>query len=1156
MGDTISFFLWQVIAYDAVQTSKSPAAGCSLDMKIIPLLLCCALFAASAFSEPSGSATQASRAERLRARLATEFNPDALLRAAKDLAAAHPQRCKLPDGFEAKVDDCRARLPQIREALKGDNSGQVKEACLAAEELLAFQRSILLANPLLDFDKIILIRRRFPGDDAHTVQQTQLGFPELNSHNPTSIPPEPFDNELAVLSNLRGKPRFERLFKPEAGRLVRDLNLDFNARRLVFSNRGTTGMWSVSEIQADGSGFRQLSPNEEYPDVNFFGPCYLPSGKLLLNSDASYEGLPCEGGDKRISNLYLLDPATKALRQLAFDQDSDAYPTVLKDGRVMYLRWEYSDIPHYFSRRVMTMNPDGTGQIDLYGSNSQFPTTFMFARQLPDHPSQIVGVMGGHHDLSECGRLAIIDPGLARQYPFRFRPESKAWGENITASDLVPDVQPAEKSGFIQTIPGYGKTVVAHVAESALTNAFFKESPSSSTHPFPLSGKYFLVAMKPDHKALWGIYLVDTFDNQTLLAEVDGEALLEPIPFMAQPRPPIIPDRIQPESKLADVRIADIYNGPGLQGVPRGVVKSLRVFSYHFAYNKVGGYDSVGVQSGWDIKRILGTATVEADGSAFFQIPANTPVSLQPLDAEGRAVQLMRSWLVGMPGEHVSCVGCHEQRRSTVPQRYCLADKRPAEALKLTNRGPRPFAFTYEVYPVLEKYCMECHNAPATVGPRSKPSFKDPQTAYDTLHPYVRRPGPESDSELPVPMEYHASTSPLIRMLELSHHGVKLADLDPESRQQLYAWIDLNAPFKGSWDPPEYLANEQIARRRALAMKFAGNDADPEAEYRAAMDAFVKRPAVKPVPAAKEAPVVADTLTSPTAPACTHKEIDLGKGQKMTFVQIPAGSFVMGSLDGASNERPRALVRIDQPFWMSETEVTNGQFGAFNPEHDTRYIDAHGKDHTVPGIIANHPDQPVARISWQEAVEFSQWLSQKAGLKAKLPTEAQWEWAARAGTSTQFFYGTINTDFGRYANLADRSIRFLASPFQGAGMNDAYDEGGQHLITPYPPEMNFPLHDERFKDNWHVVDYVGKTQANPWGLKDMVGNVSEWTLSSDRPYPYRDNDGRNDGNLQESKIARGGSWADRPADAGSAVRRAYKPWQKVYDVGFRVIFEE
>ena len=74
-----------------------------------------------------------------------------------------------------------------------------------------------------------------------------------------------------------------------------------------------------------------------------------------------------------------------------------------------------------------------------------------------------------------------------------------------------------------------------------------------------------------------------------------------------------------------------------------------------------GQVNRVGLDGPWDVKRIMGTVPVEADGSAVFRIPANTPISVQPLDAEGKALQLMRSWFVGMPGERVSCVGCHER---------------------------------------------------------------------------------------------------------------------------------------------------------------------------------------------------------------------------------------------------------------------------------------------------------------------------------------------------------------------------------------------------------------------------------------------------------------------------------------------------------------
>ena len=233
---------------------------------------------------------------------------------------------------------------------------------------------------------------------------------------------------------------------------------------------------------------------------------------------------------------------------------------------------------------------------------------------------------------------------------------------------------------------------------------------------------------------------------------------------------------------------------------------------------------------------------------------------------------------------------------------------------------------------------------------------------------------------------------------------------------------------------------------------------------------------------------------------------------------------------------------------MAECEVTNRQYAAFDPEHDTRYLDEDGKDHAVPGYIANHPQQPVARISWQDAMRFCRWLSQRSGRNVTLPTEAQWEWAARAGSDRQFFYGDRDTDFSTWANLADASRRRTYVQWDGGSK--------VHIRRDYPADYLYPLRDDRFTDKWFVVDFVQQYEASPWGLYDIVGNVSEWTRSSYRPYPYAENDGRNDGDLTEQKVARGGSWDDRPAVSGSTIRFPYESYQKVYNVGFRVIVEE
>ena len=1038
------------------------------------------------------------------------------------------------------------------------NGGQAEPE--APGELLADVRRALLANPLLDFDKVLVVQRNFSGNKARQATGADAGFVPHNYENHNSIRRSNWDNEVMVLSGLRTEPRLERLYKPGGSQIVRDIRLHFDADRILFSQPDTNGRWAVYEMRRDGSAVYQVTPTN-YPDLDFFDPCYLPNGRIILCSTAGYYGLPCLDGNGEVASLYLLDPATKTLRQLTFDQDSDNDPVLLNDGRVLYQRWEYSDIPHYFSRRRFAMNPDGTGQLAVYGSNSWFPTAFRFAKPVPDHPTLLVGIISGHHDYGDCGRMALLDPGLAGGYPFRYRPASKEWGTPGQKIALTPDVLPAEETGFLQLVPGWGKPVAGTVCDAIVGDVYKKEHPSLTTHPYPLSSKYFLVSMKPTDRSLWGIYLVDIFDNATLIVEVEGSALFEPVPLRPRPRPPVIPDRVDPGSKTADVHIGDIYAGPGLRGVPPGTVKRVRVFAYHFGYHSKAGFNHVGIQSGWDVKRVLGTARVEEDGSAHFQIPANTPISIQPLDSEGRAVQLMRSWLVGMPGERVSCVGCHENRRATLPSQRTVADRRVAEPLEPWFGPPRPFHFAHEIYPVLEKHCIGCHDGPGKVGPRSKPSFRTADSAYNALHPYVHRPGVEADMALLNPMEYHASTSVLIQMLEKGHHGVRLFGMDREARERLHCWIDLNVPRNGHWTPPDRKGHNQVRRRLELARAFASLDTNPEDEFRKASESFKRRAPVTFVAPPEEQPVLPDNLEADGFPmggaAAVHlqqtgpngcvKVVNLGEGVKMRLRWVPAGEFLMGGLDGAPDERPRVRIRIAKPFWMAENEVSNAQYALFAPEHDTRYIDMHYMDRVTPGYIANHPDQPAARVSWQEAMQFCAWLSRRTELKAALPTEAQWEWAARAGSDTQFHHGTMDADFGRFANLADQSIRWFKMGFPGASQLQP-----RH---PYPPEMNFPLHDERFRDTWHVVDYVGQTEPNTWGLRDMVGNVSEWTRTSYQPYPYTDDDGRNDGDSLERKVARGGSWADRPANAGSSVRRAYESWQKVYDVGFRIIVE-
>ena len=552
--------------------------------------------------------------------------------------------------------------------------------------------------------------------------------------------------------------------------------------------------FSIFALDLDGGNPRQLTEDGE----DDFNPCPLPDGKILFMSSGRGGFCRCDNPFEPIptTTLHSMGSDGGNRRTLSFHETNEWHPALLHDGRVVYCRWDYVDRSAAHFHGLWASNPDGSNPTVLFGNYTKRISTCFQPRAIPGS-NRIVFVAGAHH-ADVGGSLAIFDPARARLDP-------KSGEDDFASLEiLTPEV------GFPEAPDHW---------------------PGSFYHsPWPLSEDFFLVAFSFEplsgmgsgvvRDSKTGIYYLDRFGNMELLYRDPEISSMNAIPLAPQPRPRSIPSVLDPAlGSEGEFFLADV--GWSLRPFPADrPIRELRVFQVlPKSETHVANLPRIGYANAESARALLGTVPVEKDGSAYFRAPAGKPLYFQAVDAEGRAVQTMRSITYLQPGERRGCVGCHERSGSAPPRRMTLALKRVPSIIEPGPDGSRPMSFPRLVQPVLDRHCVGCHDGTRGEGKSRLLLSGEPvgrfTRSYESLKPFVRWyewGGASITPTVTHPGRMGADESPLSSLLDDATHGdqVKLPDA---ARRRLYLWLDANSPFYGT-----YSQAEQTAQQRGQAV--------------------------------------------------------------------------------------------------------------------------------------------------------------------------------------------------------------------------------------------------------------------------------------------------------------------------------------------------
>lgn len=723
-------------------------------------------------------------------------NTASLRRAVEYLAREFGPKYPNAELYLNRIQSIEARIEGVRKA------GREQESLASIkEELLALEREALLTNnPLIDFDQIIFNKRK-------TFQSTHYYTDYIDGF-------DQFEGKLCAVSLKDGTVR--EFVPPGTPGLIGRYDLSYDAKRVVFDCKPREGAgFRIHEMSINGKDARQLTqdPPDEQERIERYHtrgidvwagkpirythhtddlhPCYLPGGGFCFVSTRCEFGILCDGPDVfTTSVLYRMDADGGNMIKLSNSSVSESAPSIMNDGRILYTRWEYVDKGAVAVKCLWAVHPDGSGSVEVFGNDIDFPDTCNQGRAIPGSNNEIVYIGAPHMPLG-VGTVIRIDTNR----PIRTR---------APMTYVTPEVDVRQEWGFNHNRNG--------------------EWAADANGPlymdaYPLSDSFFLVACNPgrpwNDASAYAIYLIDTFGNRVEVYRDQDTSCWQPMPLRPRIEPPALPSVLATESpSRATIVMNDVYEG--LPGIERGSIKYLRIMEQvprpWTARRFWSGdeYDQqhavISMNAALGLKVLHGVVSVEEDGSACFTIPADKNIFFQALDEDFMEVQRMRTYINARPGETRSCVGCHGQREQAPWTKPLLAmQHRPQTPIPQPgDTAPRPLHYPSDVQPVLDRHCVRCHGES---DPKGGLDLSGAMTglfshSYENLLKgglvqLIGENHPKTGNIAPVPPKTLGSyASKLVSVLRSGHQGV---EIPREEFIKLLTWVDSNAQYYGSY---------------------------------------------------------------------------------------------------------------------------------------------------------------------------------------------------------------------------------------------------------------------------------------------------------------------------------------------------------------------